>query len=125
MNTSRRQFAATLWAPLAFARDERRLMLSCPSDNDLYRALSPIQRYSTAEQAIRHARPNTGVAILTGTLPENLVAEARQKHLRLYIESTSSENVRVANRERAVVTTSFFGGALPPMSATNPAISAM
>ena len=116
MNTSRRQFAATLWAPLAFARDEAPLTLSCPSDNDLYRALPSLPRFSTPEQAIRHARPGTGVAILTGTLPENLLAQARQKHLRLYIESTPSENARVANRERAVVTTSFFGDTLPPMS---------
>jgi hypothetical protein len=116
MNTSRRQFAATIWAPLAFAREERRLVLSCSADNDLYRALSSIRRYATPEQAIDHASPGTGVAILTGTVPENLLAQARQKHLRLYMESSSSENVRIANRERGVVTTSFFGDALPPLS---------
>src|SRR5690348_367008 len=113
---SRREFAATLWAPLAFAREEKRLVLSCSPDNDLYRALSPIPRFSTPEQAIHHARPGTGVAILTGALPERLLTQAQQKHLRLYIESAPSENARIANRERAVVTTSFFGDALPPMS---------
>ncbi|HEY3457489.1 MAG TPA: hypothetical protein VGK64_23105 [Bryobacteraceae bacterium] len=116
MNTSRRQFAATLWAPLAFARDEVPLTLSCPSDNGLYRALPSVPRFSTPEQAIHHARPGTGVAILTGALPERLLTQARQKHLRLYIESTPSENTRIANRERGVVTSSFFGDALPPMS---------
>jgi hypothetical protein len=113
---SRREFAVSLWAPLAFAREERRLVLSCSADNDLYRALSPIQRFATPEQAIQHARPGTAVAILNEPFSETLLAQARQKHLRLYFESTPNENARVANRERGVVTSSFFGDSLPLMS---------
>ena len=123
MNSSRRQFAASLWAPLAFARHQPRIVLSCSPRNDLYRALSSVPRFSTPEQAIRHARPGTGVAILADTypetpipFPENLIAEAKKKRLRVYAEYASPGKPLVANRERAVVATSFFGDALPPMS---------
>jgi len=123
MNSSRRQFAASLWAPLAFARHQPSIVLSCSPRNDLYRALSSVPRFSTPEQAIRHAHPGTGVAVLADTYPETaipfseaLIAEAKKKRLRVYVEYAGSGKPLVANRERAVVATSFFGDALPPMS---------
>src|SRR5437879_4107699 len=123
MNSSRRQFAASLWAPLAFARHQPAIVLSCSPRNDLYRALSSVPRFSTPEQAIRHVRPGTGVAILADTYPEtpiafpdHLIAEAKKKRLRVYAEYVGSGKPLVANRERAVVASSFFGDALPPMS---------
>jgi hypothetical protein len=113
---SRRQFTATLWAPLAFARHERRLVISCSPDNDLYRALQRVPRYSTPEQALHHAHPGSGVLLLEGGYPDTLRAQAQKKRLRVYVESALPEKPRVANRERAVVISSFFGDALPPMS---------
>jgi hypothetical protein len=113
---SRRQFTATLWAPLAFARHERRLVISCSPDNDLYRALQRVPRYSTPEQALHHAHPGSGVLLLEGGYPDTLRAQAQKKRLRVYVESALPEKPRVANRERAVVTSSFFGDALPSMS---------
>src|SRR5882724_3722856 len=95
--TSRREFATSLLAPLAFAHRERPLVLSCSAQNDLYRAISPVPRFSTPAQAIRHARPGTGVAILADTypetpipFPENLIAEAKKKRLRVYVEYAGS-----------------------------------
>jgi len=116
MNTSRRQFATFLLAPLAFARDEGSLVLSCSPGNDLYRALHPIRRYATPEQAIHHARPGSGVLLLEGEYPDNLRTQAQKKKLRVYHESALPNTALVANRERVVVASSFFGDALPPMS---------
>jgi hypothetical protein len=126
--TSRRKFATSLLAPLAFAHRERPLVLSCSAQNDLYSVLSSakfaVHRYGTPEQAIRKAPANTGVLLLADGYPgtgvsfsENLVSQARKKRLRVYAEyALPAAKPLVADRERAVVATSFFGDALPPMS---------
>jgi hypothetical protein len=123
MNSSRRQFVASLGAPLAFARRVPPIVLSCSPGNDLYRALSLAPRFSTPDEAIHHARPGTGVLLLADgypetaiSFPENLITQARKKRLRVYAEYASPEKPLVADRERAVVASSFFGDALPPMS---------
>ena len=128
--TSRRHFAAALAAPLAFARHAPPLVLSCSPRNDLYRSLLSVNpslvRYASPEQAIHHASHSAGVLLLADEYPakpvlfsDKLLSQSRKKRLRLYLEyplAVSSQRPLVADRERAVVTTSFFGDHLLPLS---------
>ena len=114
-------------------------VLSCAPNNDLYQVLTanqhPCSRYDTPAQAIENAAPNTGVLILADAypqkrtqLPDELLAQARQKNLRLYIEYPQSlPHLEFADPryikcgtygsvlERTVVASDFFGPALPKM----------
>src|SRR5690348_4925372 len=94
---SRRQFAASLLAPLAFARTELPIVLSCSPHNDLYRALLSanvsMHRYSSPEQAILSAPAKAGVLILSDAYPDTVVplsgkllSQAKEKTLRVYAE---------------------------------------
>ena len=122
-HTSRREFAGMMLAPFAFGKgDANRLVFCCASENDLYRALSsPFHRYDSASEAVERAPRDSGVLILADlypetavSVPENVLARAREKNLRLYIEYAGSvKEARRAEWERAVVTGSFFGESLP------------
>jgi len=115
------------------------LFFSCPADNDLFRVASangqPCSRYDSPAQAIENAPDNAGVLILADAypktrtqLPHELLAQARQKHLRLYIEYPQSlPDLQFAEPryvkcgpygsvlERTVVASDFFGPDLPKM----------
>jgi hypothetical protein len=128
---TRRQFGASLLAPLAVARSGAAVVFSCTARNDVYRALSTAQatlpRYNTPELAIAQAPPGAGVLLLADGYPDTrvpfsdgLASEARKKRLRVFVEYADRRGnagpTKTADKERAVVPSSFFGSALPPMS---------
>ena len=108
------------------------LVLSCQSDNDLYRVLKDngysLSRFDTPAEAIQKASQHAGVLILadgypdvtTQVSPESL-AEAKKKDLRLYVEfpGTLGEETfgkpKKERRARAVISSEFFGSDLKPM----------
>ena len=126
---SRRAFGIALTVPLlatAAAADE--LVFCCSADNDLYNALrnshAAHPRFSKPETAVNRARPGTGVLLLADGYPETplrlsreLLSEARKKKLRLFAEfvqmGEGGPSPRVANRERGVISSDFFGAQLP------------
>jgi len=132
MMQSRRSALSWLLAPIASGRGRASLVFSCPEDNDLYRTIAsnmrPPLRCATAREAIRRAAPGSGVLILARNYPqapepfdEKLLGDARAKRLRMYAEYTAANHAQafdpfIAHKERAVVTTSFFGGQLSEMS---------
>lgn len=106
--------------------------LSSKADNDLYRVfrLNDIEcsRYDTPSQAIEKAPDGAPVLILADTYPstatridESLLAKARGKNLRLYIEYPASLPRLRGGRpestvwERAVITSERFGKSLERM----------
>src|SRR6185312_10785999 len=131
-SVSRRQFAAALLAPLALAKtaDLKSLVFCCSGSNDVYRVLTSaggrMARYDTPAKAIARAPKAAGILILPDGYPETpvqfsdqLLSQARDKKLRVYIEyssssATSVEKPQSAEWERAVVASSFFGPSLAP-----------
>ncbi len=106
------------------------LVFSCSPNNDLYaaicRSVGEAPRYDTAFEAVENAAPGSGVLILADGYPDSrtsvtpsLLARARDKRLRLYVEFPDSlEGVEVGDErkavwERVVVTGLDFGRRLP------------
>ncbi|MBE0535444.1 MAG: discoidin domain-containing protein [Phycisphaerae bacterium] len=106
--------------------------LSGKADNDLYRVLKlndiKCSRYDTAAKAIDEAPEGSPVLILAEDYPAvptlidpAMLATARRKHLRLYIEypgalpDLQASEPRRTHWERAVITSDRFGKALEPM----------
>ena len=109
-----------------------RLLFASGADNDLYRVLQDgganYPRYDQAGEAIRAAANEAGVLVLADGYPQNAtrvdpsdLALARRKKLRLYVEFPAELPgielglPRQLGPERGVVTSDFFGDALPPM----------
>lgn len=124
-----------LLAAVAYSQTNRqRIDLCCNRTNDLYVLLRkdhvPVKVYNTPGQAISNAADSSGVLILADNYPRQktsisgrLLATARKKDLRVYIEYPESipdmdipDTVIVTKYERAVVTSDVFGEALKPMS---------
>lgn len=108
------------------------LYLSCDQDNDLYQVLidNDIQcrRFDNPMQAVTQAPRDAGVLILAQDYPTAptridpvVLAVARQKNLRMYIEfpqavtGLSLGPVRTSPLARCVVTSDLFGPALARM----------
>ena len=106
------------------------LHVGCAPDNDLYRVLRDqgltVHRAESPAAAVAAAPERAAVLLLPGQYPETptpltdtLFAEARRKHLRLYVEfpahlpGLNVGPVAGHKTERAVVTSDFFGPALP------------
>jgi hypothetical protein len=106
------------------------LTFCCAPINDLYAALAAggakFPRFETPAEAIAHAERNTAVLMLADHYPEerikiapDLLQEAGQKNLRVYIEypatfeGTALDPPRAAVWERAIVTTDKIGDKLP------------
>lgn len=106
--------------------------LVCSSDNDLYRVLTgsavACRRFDKAREAIAAAAVGTAVLILadeypehTTSIPPEALAEATRKRLRWYIEypgelpGLEPGPPQRSAKQRAVVTSEFFGPALPAM----------
>jgi len=104
------------------SKNQDRIILSCNEDNDLYRVLKENKidcaRYDTPEEAINKAAVQSGVMILADNYPgkatmidSSLMARARSKKLKLYIEYPSwlpgltTGSPRATTLERVVVTT--------------------
>lgn len=102
------------------------LIICSSSDNDLYRALqdSGIKcgRFDLPDEAVQSAPTGSGVLLLAEGYPkqptqltESLLAEAKAKHLRLYVEFPASlpgldvGKPREVKWERAIVTSDDFG----------------
>lgn len=125
--------------PLPLAAQSRQLHFSCREDDDLYReAVSSgisCMRYENETEAVSSASRGSAVLVLAQGYPHtptsvgsDLLHEAVQKQLRLYIEFPASlPGVEVGKPtlvslgklhnvlERAVITSDSFGPALPPM----------
>ena len=120
-----------LFASLSFQcfadGSQRKIILSCKADNDLYLTLQKNQisciRYNSPEEAIRNSVENSGVLILADGYPGKttefsnaLFEEVRNKNLRIYIEYPSSlpgvkiGKSRSASLERVVVSTDSLAG---------------
>ncbi|MGN8038864.1 hypothetical protein ACTJJ0_27490 [Chitinophaga sp. 22321] len=103
--------------------------------NDLYRLLVAegwsVKQFDTPEAAIHAATAGAGVCIVAGRYPQvdpkiritdALLQEAKQKHLRLYLEYPAAfpgldlPKPVETRLERGVVTSEVFGATLPPMS---------
>jgi len=90
------------------------LVFSCSPGNDLYaavcRSAGGAPRFDTAAEAVENAAPGSGVLILADEYPDrrtsvapSLLARAREKRLRLYVEFPDSlEGVGVGGERRAV-----------------------
>jgi hypothetical protein len=108
------------------------LYLSCEQGNDLYQVLKdndiPCRRFDNPSQAVAQAPANAGVLILAQDYPlkatqikASVLAEAAQKHLRLYIEFPGPiaglrlGSIQTASLARCVVTSDLFGETLTPM----------
>jgi hypothetical protein len=110
-------------ALLLAAPAQAQLTFACASDNDLYKLCKPAPRFDTAAAAIEKAPEASGVLILAEGYPQTrtdvpaeLIARAKHKKLRLYIEFPASPgDVRQAKWERGVVASDSFGDALPKM----------
>ena len=106
---------------------QKKILLSCKADNDLYLTLKEnhfqCTIYNSPEEAIKNATENSGVLILADGYPAKttefsttLFEEARRKNLRLYIEFPSSlpglkiGKPRSASLERVVVSTDSLSG---------------
>jgi hypothetical protein len=133
--------ASLLW-PRAFARTGHPpLVFCCSPKNDLYHAVMQAgmhsERYDTAVEAIAKAHPGSGILILAEDYPEKTVTLAPQdsrdilkKHLRTYIEyspglsspesSVAGMKPQAAELLRGVVSSPFFGTALPLLSIVSP-----
>jgi len=109
-----------------------RLHLSCEADNDLLGVLKlsgiGCSRYDSHAEAIESAPDGSAVLILADGYPAaatqieaSLLARARQKNLKLYIEYPASvaglqgQEPKRTHWERAVITSERFGAALEPM----------
>ncbi|NLP12393.1 hypothetical protein GX408_18485, partial [bacterium] len=116
------------------ASDSPSLTFCCLKNNDLYQILSPSKvlscaRWETVEQAISAAPPRSGVLILADGYPDRrteidaaLLADARAKGLRVYLEFPASlpglpvDSVKTTRYERAVVSSEFFLPELKPLT---------
>jgi hypothetical protein len=106
---------------LPAARAAAQLTFACTPDNDVLKLVSGAKRLDTAAKAIDAAPQGTGVLILSGDLTPDLAARARTKRLRLYVErAASGPNTRTAIWERGVVSSDFFGDALPKLRIVAP-----
>src|ERR1051326_6457856 len=124
---SRREFAAALLGAIAQGQQRARLIFSCAPTNDLYRALHSTGAAHTLvesrDDAIQRAPDGSGVLLLAdgypvspSILPGDLMSIARKKRLRVYVEyAGAADSSKLANRERGVVVSRFFGERLPPM----------
>ena len=110
-----------------------RLVFCCSPENDLYQVVvnsghSPL-RFDGLEQALQGASRGDGVLALADSYPipsvsldENILRQARQKGLRLYIEypllvpGVHLGEPRTAEWERLVVASDFFKPGLPSLS---------
>lgn len=120
---------------LAFSIHANPHITFCGSEsNDLYLLLKKqdiaLQYYASIEDAIRNAKRKTAIIIVADNYPDHRVKiypktykEAQRKGLRLYVEYpdfipgyTQDTLQIVANLERGVVTSDFFGDSLPPLS---------
>jgi hypothetical protein len=105
--------------------------MRCSPENDLYRALVEsglrTSRCDAVSEALRRAAPGSGVLLLCDQypdqrlrLPSDLHEHAVERKLRIYVEYAAPvpENVlpqpSTVQFERGVVTSNFFGAALPP-----------
>ncbi|MDP4250864.1 MAG: hypothetical protein Q8918_12205 [Bacteroidota bacterium] len=112
------------------AKSRNGIVLACRADNDLYITLKEnrfgCQRYNTPEEAVDHAAEAAGVLILADGYPANttaisasILAKARTKELRLYIEYPSylpgveMGPPRAAVLERVVVTSTAIKKLFP------------
>jgi len=104
----------------------------CNTDNDLYSLLEKSNydciRYESVEQAVEKC-DNGGILLILAnnypqmktTLPKNFYELARQKNLKSYVEfpdrleSGKTGSIKMTKKERLVVTSDFFGEALPTM----------
>ena len=121
---------AVVVAPAAQAVERPTLTFSCRAPNDLYQVYTaavgrPAPRFDSAEEAVGHAAPGSGVLILGEDYPEKMTplddavfAAAERKRLRLYVEYPAMlpglqvGPPRATRVERAVVASDFFGTGL-------------
>ena len=116
--------------PLAAAEPLATLVACCGAENDLYQVLVAngvgVTRVSSPEDAVAAARVGGGVLILADgdspaprTLPAQLLDQAAEKRLRLYVELPAAlpgleiGKPRAVAFERLVVNSDFFGPDLP------------
>lgn len=111
--------------------DERSLMLVCGRENDLFQVLTdnliPCVSCHSPNMAVQRAAPGAGVLVLADGYPESgsaitadVLALARQKRLRMYVEYPTEfaglalESPHGVKWERAVVSSDAFGKQLAP-----------
>lgn len=125
-------FAGLFTSVMTFADASPALVFCCKPENDLARVAAEcgiaFTRYDTPGQTVFSAPEHAGVLFLADEYPAKTVfvapecfETAAQKHLRLYIEYPAAlpdmmvEPPKPLGLERLVVTSGFFGEALPPM----------
>jgi hypothetical protein len=120
-------------AQIATATSPAKLLFACSPENDLFQALGKsMQRFDSGSAAIRAAEVGAGVLILADDYPlqctyldERMIEEARQKHLRLYVEfpawlpGQTLPPPLTAHWERAVISSAWFGPKLAPLRLLN------
>jgi hypothetical protein len=112
------------------SKENARLTFCCSGDNDLYKAVlssdAKVNRFDAVEAAIENAAPETAVLILADGYPktrvrvdENVLASAREKRLRLYIEYPEAipgirlDGPKQLQWERAVIASDTIDLGLP------------
>jgi hypothetical protein len=119
---------------LLAARADAEWVVSGRSDNDLVKLLGgAATRFDTPAEAIEHAADTSGVLVLADDYPKTRVPvppaafeQAKRKNLRLYVEYPAEVpelklgEVRRTAWERGVVSSDFFGDALPRMRIVAP-----
>ncbi len=113
-------------------KNHNELIFVCGKDNDLFRAAEKstggLLRFTSAEEAIGQAPPNSGILLLAEgyphektAIPEGLFDKAKTKGIRLYIEfpgrlpGGETGEIKSIKWERGVVASEAFGEALQPM----------
>jgi len=121
---------AVACGPAQAHQDDLRVMFCCRDDNDLYRVARdsgvPCSRAESPEEAVRGAHLGAGLLILadgypdrTTTVPEELLAAAHEKKLRVLVEYPGAlpglaiGGPQATRWERAVVSSGLFGPELP------------
>lgn len=128
---------ALLWlgtiAALATSVASAQITLSGSADNDLVTLLPHAKRFDTPSEALDRAPQNSAVLILADAYPKtrtpvpaDLFDRAKAKNLRLYVEYPADlpglklTDTRKAVWERGVITSDFFGNALPKLRIVAP-----
>jgi hypothetical protein len=114
------------------------LTFSCHANNDLFKLIEDSRRYritrvETPVEAVERAADGSGALLLADGYPRRrtpvtpeLLALARRKKLRLYLEYPSEfpglkfGETRTTQWERGVVASDFFGGDLPKLRIVAP-----